>query len=47
VLAYSVSYGVAGSRYFEVLARESAVLIGATVVAGGVAAFVVSRRRPE
>jgi hypothetical protein len=47
VLAYSVSYGVAGSRYFEVLGRESAVLIGATVVAAGVAAFVVSRRRPE
>lgn len=47
VLPYSVSYGVAGSRYFEVLARESAMLIGATVVAGGLAAFVVSRRRPE
>lgn len=47
VLPYSVSYGVAGSRYFEVLGRESAVLIGAMVVAGGVAAFVVSRRRPE
>lgn len=47
ILPYSVSYGVAGSRYFEVLARESIVLVGATVVAGGVAALVVSRRRPE
>ena len=47
ILPTDVSYGIAGSRYHEVLARESAVLIGATVVAGGVAAFVVSRRRPE
>lgn len=47
VLAYSVSYGVAGARYFEVLARESALLVGATLAAGGVATFVVSRRRPE
>lgn len=47
ILPYSVSHGIAGSRYSEVLARESAVLIGATVVAGAVAAFVVSRRRPE
>jgi hypothetical protein len=47
VLPYTVSYGVAGSRYFEVLVRESAVLIGATVMVGGMTAFVVSRRRPE
>ncbi len=47
ILPYSVSYGVAVSRYFEVLARESAVLIGATVLVGGVAAAVVQRRRPE
>lgn len=47
ILPIDVSYGVAGSRYFEVLARESAVLIGATFAAGGLAAVVVSRRRPE
>jgi hypothetical protein len=47
VLPNDVSYGIAGSRYFEVLARESAVLVAATVMAGGVAAFVMSRRRPE
>jgi hypothetical protein len=47
VLPYSVSYGVAGSRYFEVLARESAVLVGATALVGGVATAVVQRRRPE
>lgn len=47
VLPYTVGYGVAGSRYVEALAREAAVLLGATVVAGAVAAAVVSRRRPE
>lgn len=47
VLPIDVSYGIAGSRYFEVLARESAVLVGATVLVGGVAAAVVQRRRPE
>ncbi|MGH2445395.1 MAG: hypothetical protein ACRDGD_05075 [Candidatus Limnocylindria bacterium] len=47
ILPKDVSYGIAGSRYHEVLVRESAVLVGATVLAGGVAAFVVSRRRPE
>jgi hypothetical protein len=47
MLAYSVSYGIAGSRYVEVLAREAAVLSGATIVASGLAAIVVSRRRPE
>jgi len=47
VLPYSVSYGIAGSRYGEVLARETAVLVGATVLVGGLAAAVVQRRRPE
>jgi ABC-type transport system involved in multi-copper enzyme maturation permease subunit len=47
VLPIDVSYGIAGSRYLEVLAREAAVLIGATVLVGGVAAMVVARRRPE
>jgi hypothetical protein len=47
VLPIDVSYGIAGSRYSEVLVRESAVLIGATVLVGGVAALVVVRRRPE
>jgi multisubunit Na+/H+ antiporter MnhC subunit len=46
VLPQDVYYGIAGSRYFEVLARESAVLIGATVLVGGLAAAVVQRRRP-
>lgn len=46
-LPQDVFYGVAGSRYFEVLARESAVLVGATVLVAGVAAAVVQRRRPE
>lgn len=47
VLPIDVSYGIAGSRYFEVLARESAVLVGATILVAGVAAAVVQRRRPE
>jgi hypothetical protein len=47
VLPQDVFYGIAGSRYFEVLARESAVLIGASVLVAGVAAAVVQRRRPE
>ena len=46
-LPKDVVYGIAGSRYFEVLARESAVLIGATVLVAGFAAAVVQRRRPE
>jgi len=44
---YTVSYGIAGTRYSEVLVRESAVLVGATVLFAGVAAAVVQRRRPE
>lgn len=47
VLPQDVYYGIAGSRYFEVLARESAVLVGASVLVAGVAAAVVQRRRPE
>lgn len=47
VLPIDVSYGIAGSRYSEVLVRESTVLIGATVLVAGVAAAVVQRRRPE
>ena len=47
VLPQDVQYGIAGSRYFEVLGRESAALIGTTVLIGGIAAIVVQRRRPE
>jgi hypothetical protein len=46
-LPQDVHFGIAGSRYVEVLARESVVLVGATVLIGGVAAAVVQRRRPE
>jgi hypothetical protein len=46
-LPQDVHYGIVGPRYVEVLARESVVLVGATVLAGGVAAAVVQRRRPE
>ena len=42
-----VFYGVAASRYPEVLVRESAALLGATGVAAAIAVFVVGRRRPE
>ena len=47
VLPQDVYYGIAGSRYCEVLARESAVLVGAAVLVAGVGAVVVQRRRPE
>ena len=46
-LPQDVVHGIDGSRYFEVLARESAVLGGVTILAAGVAAAVVQRRRPE
>jgi hypothetical protein len=46
-LPQDVVYGIAGSRYFEVLARESAALVGAAVLVGGLAVAVVQRRRPE
>lgn len=47
LLPQEVFYGVAGSRYAEVLVRESAAIVGATALAGGLAAVVVQRRRPE
>lgn len=47
LLPRDVQFGIAGSRYGEVLARESAVLVGATVLVGGLAGAVVQRRRPE
>jgi hypothetical protein len=47
LLPQSVYYGVAASRYGEVLVRESAVVVGAAALVGGVAVVVVRRRRPE
>jgi hypothetical protein len=47
LLPQTVYYGVAASRYGEVLARESAVVLGAAALAGGLAVAVVRRRRPE
>jgi hypothetical protein len=47
LLPKEVFYGVAGSRYGEVLIRESGALFGAAIVAGAAAVVVVQRRRPE
>ncbi len=47
MLPQDVIYGIAGSRYLDVLVRESAVLLGATILVAGVAVTVVQRRRPE
>jgi hypothetical protein len=47
LLPQQVIFGIAAERYGEVLARESAVVLGAAAVAGGLAAAVVRRRRPE
>lgn len=47
ILPYTVSYGIASTRYAEVLVRESAVLLGATVLVTVVAASVVQRRPPD
>jgi hypothetical protein len=47
ILPYTVSYGIASTRYGEVLARESAVLLGAAVLAGLTATLVVQRRAPD
>jgi hypothetical protein len=47
LLPQQVMYGIATERYGEVLIRESAVVLGAALLAGGVAAVVVQRRRPE
>jgi hypothetical protein len=47
LLPQDVFYGVAASRYGDVLIRESGALLGATVVATGAAVAVIARRRPE
>lgn len=47
LLPQEVFYGVAASRYSEVLLRESSAIGGAAVLAGALAAAVVQRRRPE
>lgn len=47
LLPQTVYYGVAASRYGEVLVRESAVVLGAAALAGGLAVAVIRRRRPE
>jgi hypothetical protein len=47
LLPRDVFYGVAASRYPEVLVRESSALVGATILAAGTAIAVVARRRPE
>ena len=47
LLPQEVFFGVAASRYPDVLARESSAIAAATVLAGVLAAIVVQRRRPE
>jgi hypothetical protein len=47
LMPQQVMYGIAASRYPEVLVRESAAIAGATVLAGVFAAAVIRRRRPE
>lgn len=47
LMPQEVFYGVAPSRYNDVVARESAALVGATGVAAALTAIVVRRRRPE
>lgn len=47
LLPQEVFYGIAASRYPEVLAREAAAFGVASVLIGAFAAFVVRRRRPE
>lgn len=47
LLPQEIYFGVAASRYAEVLARESAALGAATLLVGAFAAVVVRRRRPE
>jgi len=46
-LPQQVMYGIAAERYGEVLIRESAAILGVTVLAGASAVVVVQRRRPE
>ena len=47
LLPQQVMYGIAAERYGEVLIRESAAILGVTVLAGALAVVVVQRRRPE
>ena len=47
LLPQDVWFGVAASRYQDVLVRESAALGAATVLVGGLAVVIVRRRRPE
>lgn len=47
LLPREVFFGVAASRYPEVLVLESAAISAATLIVGGLAALVVQRRRPE
>jgi hypothetical protein len=47
VLPQEVYFGVAASRYPEVLARESAAIGVATILVGAVTVVTVRRRRPE
>lgn len=47
LLPQEVFHGVAASRYPEVLVRESASILGVTVLASAVAVIAVQRRRPE
>ncbi len=47
LLPREVFYGVAVERYGEVLIRESAAILGVTVLASVLALVVVRRRRPE
>jgi hypothetical protein len=47
LLPQQVIFGIAAERYGEVLARESAVVLGAAALASGLAVAVVRRRRPE
>lgn len=47
LLPQEVFFGVAASRYAEVLARESAALGAATVLVGALAVLIIRRRRPE
>lgn len=47
LLPREIHFGVAASRYPEVLVRESAALGAATLLVGAIAVVIVRRRRPE
>lgn len=47
LLPQEIYFGIAASRYEEVLVRESAVVLGAAGLAAALAAAIVHRRRPE